>query len=50
MLDHVSSLGFVVQISPRANPEDQVVVNGVSIGRHARLSIGFVVVGWLMVA
>jgi hypothetical protein len=32
-LDHVDSLGFVVRISLRANPEDRVVIDEVSICR-----------------
>jgi hypothetical protein len=40
--DHVDFLGFIVGISPRANPEDRVVIDGVLISRCARLSIRFV--------
>jgi hypothetical protein len=47
MPDHVDSSGFVVQISLRANPKDWVVIDGVSIGGRAGLSIGFVVTGYL---
>jgi hypothetical protein len=41
--DHVDSLGFVVRISLRANPNDWVVVDGVLIYGRAGPSIGFVV-------
>jgi hypothetical protein len=47
MPDHDDSCGFVVWISLTANPDDQVVVNGVSIDGHAGLVIGFVVAGCL---
>jgi hypothetical protein len=50
MLDHADSLGFVVRISLRANPEDWVVVDGVPIGGHVGPSISSVVAGWLTVA
>jgi hypothetical protein len=43
MPDHVDSACFIVQISPRANLEDQVVIDGVTIGGRAGLSIGSVV-------
>jgi hypothetical protein len=43
-------LGFVIRISLRVNPDDQVVINGVPIGGRAGLSIRFVVVGCLMTA
>jgi hypothetical protein len=48
MPDHADSLGFIVRISLRANSDDRVVINRVTIGGHAGLSIGFVIVGWLM--
>jgi hypothetical protein len=48
--DHVNSLGFDVRISPRANPEDRVVVDRVLIGGHVGLSIGSVVAGCLTTA
>jgi hypothetical protein len=47
MPDHVDSSGFVVRISLRVNPKDWVVIDGVSIGGRAGLSIGFVVIGYL---
>jgi hypothetical protein len=47
MPDHVDSSGFIVRISLRANPKDWVVIDGVSIGGRARLSIGFVVTSYL---
>jgi hypothetical protein len=50
MSDHADSSGFVVRISPRSNPEDRVVVDGVPIGGHAGLSIGFVIAGYLTAA
>jgi hypothetical protein len=50
MSDHVDSSGFVVQISLRANPKDQVVIDGVLIGGRAGLSIGFVVADYLTTA
>jgi hypothetical protein len=50
MPDHADSLGFVIRISLRVNPDDQVVINGVPIGGRAGLSIRFVVVGCLMTA
>jgi hypothetical protein len=43
-------LGFVVQISVRANPDDQVVVDVVPIGGCDGPLIGFVVAGCLMIA
>jgi hypothetical protein len=45
--DQADSSGFVVRISPRANPKDRVVIDGVPIGSRAELSIGFVVFGCL---
>jgi hypothetical protein len=50
MPDHADSSGFVVQISLRANSEEQLVINGVPIGGRAKLSIRFVVTGCLMTA
>jgi hypothetical protein len=44
------SSGFIVWISVRANPDDQVVVNEVSIGGRVGLSIGSVVAGCLTAA
>jgi hypothetical protein len=49
-LDHVDSSGFVVRISPRANPKDRIVVDGVIIGSRVKLPIGFVIAGCLMAA
>jgi hypothetical protein len=49
-LDHADSLGFVVRISLRANPEDRVVVDGVSISGRVGPSIGSVVAGCLTTA
>jgi hypothetical protein len=43
MLDHADSSGFIVWISPRANPDDRVVINRVLIGGRTGLLIGFVV-------
>jgi hypothetical protein len=48
--NHVDSLGFVVRISHRANPDDRVVVDGVSIDGRAGPSIEFVVAGCLIAA
>jgi hypothetical protein len=48
--DHADSSGFVVRISPRANPKDQVVIDGVSIDSRVRLSIRFVIAGCLTTA
>jgi hypothetical protein len=48
--DHADFLGFVVRISPRVNPDDRVVVDGVLIIGHAGLSIGFVVAGCMTIA
>jgi hypothetical protein len=48
MPDHADSLGFVVRISLRTNSEDRVVIDGVPIGGHVGLSIGFVVAGCLI--
>jgi hypothetical protein len=45
MPDHADSSGFFVRISPRANPENRVVIDRVPISSHAELSIGFVVAG-----
>jgi hypothetical protein len=50
MPDHADSLGFIVRISLRANPEDQVVIDGVPIDSHVRLSVRFVVAGCLTAA
>jgi hypothetical protein len=36
--DHVDYSVFLVQISPRAKPEDRVVINGVPIGCRSDLS------------
>jgi hypothetical protein len=36
-ISHVDSLGFVVRISLRANPDDRVVINGVPISGRAYL-------------
>jgi hypothetical protein len=47
--DHVDSLGFVVRISLRANPDDRVVIDGVPISGHAGPSIEFIVAGCLTV-
>jgi hypothetical protein len=48
--DHADSLGFVVQISLRANPDDRVVIDGVPIGGRVGPSIGFVIASCLMTA
>jgi hypothetical protein len=54
--DHVDSSVFLVQISPMANPEDRVVIDGVSIGGrfliagHVGLLIRSVVAGCLTTA
>jgi hypothetical protein len=45
MPDHVDSSGFVVWLLLRANPDDRVVIDGVSIGGRGGLSIGFVIAG-----
>jgi hypothetical protein len=50
MPDHADSSGFVVRISLRANPDDQVVIDGVLVVGRAGLSIGFVIVGCLTTA
>jgi hypothetical protein len=50
MLDHADSSGFVIQISPRGNLKDQVVIDVFLIGDRAELSIGFVVAGCLTIA
>jgi hypothetical protein len=50
MPDHVDSLGFVVRISLRANPDDRIVVEGVLIGGRTGPSIRFVVPGCLTAA
>jgi hypothetical protein len=47
MPDHADSLGFVVQISLRANLDNQVVDNGVPIGGRVGPLIEFVVDGCL---
>jgi hypothetical protein len=44
------SSGFIVRISVRANPDDRIVVDVVSIGGHVRPSIGSVVAGCLTAA
>jgi hypothetical protein len=49
MPDHVDSSGFVVQISPRGNLDDRVVV-GVLIDGRVGPSIGVVIAGWLTAA
>jgi hypothetical protein len=49
-LDHVDSSGFVVRISLRANLDDRVVIDGVSIDGHVGPSIRFVVAGCLTAA
>jgi hypothetical protein len=48
--DHTNSLGFIVQILPKVNPDARVVVDGVLIDGHAGLSIEFVVAGCLTAA
>jgi hypothetical protein len=48
--DHADFLSFVIRISPRANPDDRVVVDGVLIIGHAGLSIEFVVAGCMTIA
>jgi hypothetical protein len=48
--DHADFLSFVVRISPSANTEDRVVIDGILIGSRVELSIGFVVVGCLTAA
>jgi hypothetical protein len=48
--NHTDSLSFVAWISLRANPDDPVVVDRVSIGGHAGPSIGFVIAGCLTTA
>jgi hypothetical protein len=45
MPDHADSSGFLVQISPMANPEDRVVIDGVLIGGRVGPSIGSVIAG-----
>jgi hypothetical protein len=45
MPDHADSSGFLVQISPMANPEDRVVIDGVPIGGRVGPSIGSVIAG-----
>jgi hypothetical protein len=50
MLDHAESLGSVVRISLRANPEDRVVVDGVPIDGRVRPSIESVIAGCLATA
>jgi hypothetical protein len=49
MPDCADSSSFVVQISPRANPEDQVVVDGVLIGSRVGPLIGFVIASCLTI-
>jgi hypothetical protein len=49
-LNHANSLGFIVRISPRANPKDWVVIDGVPIGSRNGLSIRFIIAGYLMTA
>jgi hypothetical protein len=48
MPDHADSSGFIVQISPKANPEDRVIIDGVPIDGHVGRSIKFVVAGCLI--
>jgi hypothetical protein len=48
--NHVDSLDFTVRISHRANPDDRVVVDRVSIDGRVGPSIEFVVAGCLIVA
>jgi hypothetical protein len=48
--DHVDSSCFIVWISLRANLDDRIVIDGVSIVGHPRLSIGFVVASRLTAA
>jgi hypothetical protein len=48
--DHADSLGFIVRISLRANPDDQVVIDGVPIDGRAGPSIGFIVAACLTAA
>jgi hypothetical protein len=48
MPDHGDSSGFVAWISLRANPDDRVVIDGVSISGRAEPSIGFIIAGCLM--
>jgi hypothetical protein len=50
MPDHADSSDFVVRISQRANSDDQVVINGVSISGRAGVLMGFVVAGCLTIA
>jgi hypothetical protein len=47
---HADSSGFVVWISLRANPDDQVVIDGVPISGRTGPSIEFVIVGCLTAA
>jgi hypothetical protein len=44
------SLGFIVRISVRANPDDRVVIDEVPIGGRVRPSVGSVIAGCLTVA
>jgi hypothetical protein len=44
------SSGFIVRISVRANPDDRVVIDEVSIGGRVRPSIRSVVAGCLTAA
>jgi hypothetical protein len=46
--DHADSSSFVVRFSLKANPNDQVVVDEVSIGGRVGPSIGYVVAGCLI--
>jgi hypothetical protein len=50
MSDHADYSDFVVRISLRANPDNQVVVDGVPIGGRAGPSIKFVIAGCLTAA
>jgi hypothetical protein len=50
IIDHADSLGFIVRISARGNPDDRVVIDRVLIGGRARPSIGSVVAGCLTAA
>jgi hypothetical protein len=48
--NHIDSSGFAVRISLRANPDDRVVIDKVSIGGRARPSMWFVITGCLIAA
>jgi hypothetical protein len=48
MPDHADSSGFVVRISPRGNPDERVVVDGVPISGHTGPLIGSVTTGCLI--